>query len=84
MPDRPDRLVAEIRKSGRECIRAILREKRGSLGLDLRIAAADGQGVLAETPKGIRIPPERLNEVIRALQDAQRIISLISNQRRQP
>lgn len=73
MPDWPDHIVAEIRKSGRESIRAILREKRGDVGLDLRIAAANGRGVMAETPKGIRIPLERLGDVIEALQEAQRL-----------
>lgn len=73
MPDRPDRLVAEIRKSGRESIRAILREKRGNVGLDLRIAAANSLGVMAETPKGIRIPLDRLGDVIEALREAQRL-----------
>lgn len=74
MPDLPDRLVAEIRKSGRESIRATLREKRGDMGLDLRIAAMNGRGNMAETPKGIRIPLERLNDVICALQAAQKLI----------
>lgn len=73
MPDRPDRLVAEIRKSGRESIRAILREKRGNVGLDLRIAAANIRGVMAETPKGITIPLDRLGDVIEALREAQRL-----------
>lgn len=73
MPDRPDRLVAEIRKSGRESIRAILREKRGNVGLDLRITAANSRGVMAETPKGIRIPLDRLGDVIEALREAQRL-----------
>lgn len=75
MPDRPDRVIAEIRKSSRETIRAILREKRGDVGLDLRIAASNGKGMIAETPKGIRIPLERLDDVIRALQEAQRLAS---------
>lgn len=80
MPDRPDRIVAEIRKSDRESIRAILREKRGNVGLDLRVASANGRGVMAETPKGIRIPLERLDDVIEALQEAQRLGSNARNE----
>ena len=73
MPDRPDQIVAEIPKSARESVRVILREKAGQLGADLRIASTTGRGPLQETAKGIRIPVARLGDVIRALQEAERL-----------
>ncbi|TXM69591.1 hypothetical protein FV226_18380 [Methylobacterium sp. WL12] len=66
-----DQIVGEVRKSARESIRLTLREKRGDVGLDLRIAAANGRGVMCETPKGLRVPVARISELIRALQEAQ-------------
>lgn len=72
---RPDRIVGEIPKSVRESIRVSLRESGGSLGCDLRVTASTGRGPMRETPKGIRIPLARLDDVIRALQEAQRLAS---------
>ena len=69
----PNRIVGEIPKSVRECIRVSLRETGGALGCDLRVATTTGRGPMRETPKGIRIPLARLGEVIRALQEAQRL-----------
>lgn len=68
----PNRIVGEIPKSARESIRISLRENGGALGCDLRVATT-GRGPRRETPKGIRIPLARLGEVIRALQEAQRL-----------
>ncbi|MCJ2039301.1 hypothetical protein MKK55_10170 [Methylobacterium sp. J-059] len=68
-----DRLIGEVRKSARESIRVILREKRGDVGLDLRIAVTNGRGGLTETAKGIRIPLAQVGDVISALQEAQRL-----------
>lgn len=73
MPDRPDQIVAEIPKSARESVRVILREKAGQLGADLRIASTTGRGPMRETAKGIRIPAAQLGDVIRALQEAERL-----------
>jgi len=67
------RIVSEIPKSARERIRVSLRRDGGSLGCDLRVAASTGRGSMRETPKGIRIPLERLDDVISALQEAQRL-----------
>ncbi|GJE49958.1 hypothetical protein GOFOIKOB_2999 [Methylobacterium tardum] len=75
MPGRPDRIVAEIRKSARESVRVILREKGGQLGADLRIASTAGQGSIRETQKGLRIPLGRIGELIDALREAQRLAS---------
>ena len=71
----PDRIVDEIPKSARESIRVSLCEKGGTLGCDLRVATttAAGPGLLRETPKGIRIPIERLADVICALEEARRL-----------
>lgn len=68
-----DRLIAEVRKSARESIRLILRDKHGDVGLDLRIAAANGRGEMCETPKGLRVPVARIGDLIRALREAQRM-----------
>ncbi|ACS44205.1 hypothetical protein [Methylorubrum extorquens] len=69
-----DRIVASVRRSTREDVRVILRERRGGVGVELRVAAAkNGRGPMVETPQGLRLPPERLPEVIAALQDAQRL-----------
>lgn len=69
-----DRLVATVRRSSREDVRVILRERRGGVGIELRVAAAkNGRGPMLETPQGLRLPPERLPDVIAALQDAQRL-----------
>ncbi|MCJ2115148.1 hypothetical protein MKK65_00790 [Methylobacterium sp. J-001] len=69
----PDRIVSEIPKSARESIRVSLREKGGTLGCDLRVATTIGRGPMRETPKGIRIPIERLADVICALEEARRL-----------
>ena len=68
----PDQIVGEVRKSARESIRVVLREKRGDLGLDLRIAASNSRGVLCETAKGLRVPVAQIGALIEALQEAQR------------
>jgi hypothetical protein len=68
----PDQIVGEVRKSARESIRVVLREKRGDVGLDLRIAAANGRGVMCETAKGLRVPVAQIGALIIALQEAQR------------
>jgi hypothetical protein len=73
-----DRIVAEVPRAARENIRVSLREKRGSVGVELRIAAANGRGTMAETPKGLRIPLSRIPDVIAALQDAQRVAQGLS------
>jgi hypothetical protein len=78
MPDKPDRIVAEIPKSAREAVRVILREKAGQLGADLRIASTTGRGPMRETQKGIRIPAARLGEVIDALREVQRLASRLT------
>ena len=68
-----DRIVGEVRKSARESIRVVLREKRGDLGIDLRIAATNGRGVMCETAKGLRVPVAQIGDLISALQEAQRL-----------
>ncbi|MCJ2106775.1 hypothetical protein MKK70_15615 [Methylobacterium sp. E-041] len=68
-----DRIVGEVRKSARESIRVVLREKRGDLGLDLRVAATNGRGVMCETAKGLRVPVSQIGALINALQAAQRL-----------
>lgn len=68
----PDQIVGEVRKSARESIRVVLREKRGDRGLDLRIAAANGRGMMFETAKGLRVPVAQIGALIEALQEAQR------------
>ncbi|GJD97583.1 hypothetical protein [Methylobacterium iners] len=73
-----DRIVAEIPRAARENIRVSLREKRGSVGVELRIAAANGRGTMAETAKGLRIPLSRIPDVIAALQNAQRVAQGLS------
>lgn len=69
----PDHIVAELPKSARERIRVVLREKGGNLGCEVRVATKNGQGILCETAKGLRIPLDRLDDVIEALQDARRL-----------
>ncbi|MBO1021651.1 hypothetical protein IPV08_16955 [Methylobacterium sp. SD274] len=73
----PERIVGEVRKSARESIRLVLREKRGDVGLDLRIAAANGRGEMCETAKGLRVPIAKIGALITALQDAQRLATPI-------
>ena len=72
----PDQFVGEVRKSARESIRVVLRERRGDVGLDLRIAAANGRGVMCETPKGLRVPVARIGDLIAALEEARRLAGL--------
>ena len=69
-----DRIVGEVRKSARECIRLVLRENRGDVRLDLRIAAINGRGEMCETPKGLRVPVARIDDLIRALREAQGMV----------
>lgn len=69
----PDQIVGEVRKSARESIRVLLREKRGDLGLDLRIATANGRGVMCETAKGLRVPVAQIGALIAALEEARRL-----------
>ncbi|AWN43480.1 hypothetical protein [Methylobacterium durans] len=73
----PDYIIGEVRKNARESICVILREKRGEIGCDLRIATTNGRGAMVETAKGLRIPLQRLGELIIALQDAQRVASAV-------
>lgn len=68
-----DRLVATVRRTTREDVRISLRETRGTIGVEMRVATNHGSGPMFETPKGLRLPPERLPEMIAALQDAQRL-----------
>lgn len=68
-----DRLVATVRRSTREDVQISLRETRGTVGVELRVATNHGRGPMKETPKGLRLPPERLPEMIAALEDAQRL-----------
>ena len=68
-----DRLIATVRRSTREDVRISLRETRGTVGVELRVATNHGRGPMKETVKGLRLPPERLAEVITALEDAQRL-----------
>ncbi|MCJ2103908.1 hypothetical protein MKK70_00620 [Methylobacterium sp. E-041] len=68
-----DRIVGEVRKSARESIRVVLREKRGDLGLDLHVAATNGRGVMCETAKGLRVPVAQIGALIDALLEAQRL-----------
>lgn len=73
MLDRPDRIVGKIPKNARETIMVSLKEKAGRLGADVRIAASTGHGPMRETAKGLRIPISQLGDVIRALQEAERL-----------
>mgnify|MGYP005998047813 CR=1 FL=1 len=68
-----DRLVATVRRTPREDVRISLRETRGTSGVEVRVATNHGRGPMKETVKGLRLPPERLAEVITALEDAQRL-----------
>lgn len=72
MPDRPDRILADIPRAARENLRIMLREKRGQLACELKVAERDARGVMRETPRGVRVPLVRLAETIAALQAAER------------
>ncbi|AMB48424.1 hypothetical protein [Methylobacterium sp. AMS5] len=73
MPAPLDQHVATVRRTTREDVRISLRETRGTVGVELRVATNHGRGPMKETPKGLRLPPERLPEMIAALEDAQRL-----------
>lgn len=68
-----DPVVGEIQKSARERIRVILEDKGGSTACALRIASVNGRGEIITTPRGLRVPVERLAETITVLQEAERL-----------
>lgn len=70
--DRPDRIVAEIPRASRESVRVVLREKRGSVACEMRIARQNPRGLMIETPQGVRLPLARLRAAIEALEAAER------------
>ena len=72
MPDRPDYVLAEIPRAAREKLRVVLREKRGQVACELKVAEQDAHGVMRETPRGVRVPLSRLADTIAALQAAER------------
>ena len=72
MPERPDHVVAEIPRAARENLRIMLREKRGQVACELKVAEQDARGVMRETPRGVRVPLVRLADVIVALQETER------------
>ena len=72
MPDRPDHVLAEIPRAARENLRVMLREKRGQVACELKVAEKDARGVMRETPRGVRVPLTRLADTIAALQAAER------------
>lgn len=72
VPDQPDRVIAEIPRASRENLRVLLRQRRGHMACELRVAAQSPRGVMVETPQGIRVPLPRLRDLIRALEAAER------------
>ena len=66
-----DHLIATIEKSATTELRVQIREYRGTTFVDIRTYATSDATGRAPTHKGVTVPPERLGELIAALQEAE-------------
>lgn len=70
--DSDARLIATIRKNGRQEFRVQLRTFKRHRGLDLRVFESNGIG-MDKTPQGLSMKAEMIRPIINALQDAERV-----------
>ena len=68
----PDIVVASIPKNSRGELRVLLRTWKGCQIVDQRLFVPNLSGVMRPCPEGIAMPIERLPEIVKALQEAER------------
>ncbi len=66
-----DQLIATIEKSATSELRVQIREYRGVTFVDIRTYATSDATGKAPTHKGVTVPPDKVGELIEALQDAE-------------
>ena len=66
-----DQLIATIEKGATTELRVQIREYRGTTFVDVRTYATNDATGKAPTHKGVTLPPDKLGELIAALQEAE-------------